>query len=49
MYDAAVPSMVRSLKNLDAILDKAVVYAEGKKVDPTVLLGSRLAIDMLPF
>jgi uncharacterized protein len=49
MYDAVIPSFVRSLKNLDAILDKAVAYAEGKKVDPTVLLGSRLAIDMLPF
>jgi hypothetical protein len=49
MYDAAVPGMVRALKNLDAILDKAVAHAEGKKVDPTVLVGSRLAIDMLPF
>ncbi|QPF91101.1 DUF1993 domain-containing protein [Bradyrhizobium commune] len=49
MYDAAVPGMVRSLKNLDAILDKAVAYSERKKVDPTVLVGSRLAIDMLPF
>ena len=49
MYDAAVPGMVRALKNLDAILDKAAAYAKGKKVDPTVLLGSRLAIDMLPF
>ncbi|EJN15250.1 hypothetical protein PMI42_01188 [Bradyrhizobium sp. YR681] len=49
MYDAAVPGMVRSLKNLDAILDKAVAYAERKKVNPAVLIGSRLAIDMLPF
>ena len=49
MYDAAVPGMVRALKNLDAIIDKAAAYAAGKKVDPTVLMGSRLAIDMLPF
>ncbi len=49
MYDAAVPATVRALKNLDAILDKAVAYAEGKKADPTILMGSRLAIDMLPF
>jgi hypothetical protein len=49
MYDAAVPGMVRSLKNLEAILDKAAAYAERKKVDPAVLMGSRLAIDMLPF
>ena len=49
MYDAAVPGMVRSLKNLDTILDKAVAYTESKKVDPAVLVSSRLAIDMLPF
>ena len=49
IYDAAIPGMVRALKNLDAILDKAAAYAERKKVDPTILMGSRLAIDMLPF
>jgi uncharacterized protein len=49
MYDATVPGMVRALKNLDAILDKAVAYAERKRVDPAILLGSRLALDMLPF
>jgi len=41
--------MVRALKNLDAILGKAVAHAEAKKVDPAVLMGCRLAIDMLPF
>lgn len=49
IYDAAVPGMVRALKNLDAILDKAVAHAAAKKADPTVLVSSRLAIDMLPF
>jgi hypothetical protein len=44
----AIPAMVRSLNNMDAILDKATAYAEGKKVDPAVLAGSRLAIDMHP-
>ena len=48
MYDAAVPGMVRSLKNLDTILDKAVAYAEGKNIDPNLLATSRLALDMLP-
>jgi len=49
MYDAAIPATVRALKNLDAILGKAVAHAEAKKVDPAVLMGCRLAIDMLPF
>jgi len=31
------------------LLDKAVAYAEQKKFDPLVLLGSRLAPDMHPF
>jgi hypothetical protein len=48
MYDASVPAFVRTLKNLDAILDKATAYAEAKKVDPDLLVTSRLAIDMLP-
>jgi hypothetical protein len=47
MHDA-VTAMVRSLKNMDTILDKATAHAEGKKVDPTVLAQSRLALDMHP-
>ena len=49
MYDAAIPALVRALKNLEGILDKAMAHAEARKVDPAVLIGSRLAIDMLPF
>lgn len=48
MYQAAVPPMVRTLSNLGAILDKAAAYATEKKIDPSVLLGSRLYPDMLP-
>ena len=38
----------RGLKALDAILDKAAAYAEARKIDPAVLLASRLAPDMFP-
>ncbi len=48
MYDAAVPPLVRAMKNLDAILDKAAAHAEAKKIDLAVLAGSRLAPDMHP-
>ncbi|HEY9103342.1 DUF1993 domain-containing protein [Chitinimonas sp.] len=48
MYQASIPGFVRTLKNLDAILDKAVACAEARKYDPTVLVGCRLAPDMLP-
>jgi hypothetical protein len=36
------------LKNLSAILEKAQAHAEAKKIDPDVLLESRLYPDMLP-
>ena len=39
---------IRGLKALDAILDKAAANAEARKIDPAVLLGSRLAPDMFP-
>jgi Uncharacterized protein conserved in bacteria len=48
MYSASVPVFTRLLKNLDAILDKAVVYADGKKIEHNTLLTARLAPDMLP-
>jgi uncharacterized protein len=49
MYQASVPVMVRMLNNLDAILGKAAAHASAKKIDPAVLLNSRLYPDMLPF
>ena len=49
MYQASVPVFIKTLGNLSAILDKAVAFAEIKKVDPAVLLGYRLAPDMFNF
>lgn len=46
MYQAAVPTMIRALNNLAAILDKAQQHAEAKKFDPAVLVAARLAPDM---
>jgi len=37
-----------SLNALSALLDKAAAFAEKKKIDPSVLLQSRLAPDMWP-
>ena len=49
MYQASVPVFVKTLGNLAAILDKAAGFAAAKKVDQSVLLGYRLAPDMLNF
>jgi hypothetical protein len=48
MYQASIPVFVRMFGNLAAILDKAAVYADAKKIDPAVLLNARLAPDMHP-
>ncbi len=48
MYQASIPGIVRMLGNLSAILDKAAAWAEAKKIDPAVLVGARLAPDMIP-
>lgn len=47
MYRASVPVFTRMLKNLDAILDKAVIYADNKKIEHNTLLTARLAPDMV--
>jgi len=49
MYEIAVPSFTKHLEALDAILDKAIAYAEAKKIDPDALLTARLYPDMYPF
>jgi uncharacterized protein len=46
MYQASVPPLVRSLSNLAAVLEKGADHAEGNKIDPTVLINSRLYPDM---
>ncbi len=48
MYHLALTSVTRANRNLDAILDKAAAFAEARKVDPAVLLQSRLAPNMFP-
>lgn len=48
VHGTASISAIRALKNLDVILDKALASAEARKIDPAVLLGSRLAPDMFP-
>ena len=49
LYQATVPVFVQILGALDAIVDKAAAHAAERKIDPAVLLGSRLRPDMLPF
>ncbi|MBS0388359.1 MAG: DUF1993 family protein [Proteobacteria bacterium] len=46
MYQATVPVFDRNLNNLAAILAKAAAWAEARKIDPAVLLASRLAPNM---
>ena len=48
MYQVGIPPMIRSLNNLMGILEKGVSHAEAKKIDPQVLIGSRLYPDMFP-
>jgi len=48
MYHASVPVFTRLLNNLAAILQKAAAHAETKKIDPSVLINSRLYPDMFP-
>ena len=48
MYQTSVPRLANMLKNLSAILDKAQAHVEARKIDPAVLINSRLYPDMLP-
>ena len=47
IHQVSVPIFLKTLGNLAAILDKAAAFAAEKKVEPAVLLGYRLAPDML--
>jgi hypothetical protein len=49
MYSLFVRQWIRVLGNAERWLDKASAFADAKKVDPKVLLGSRLAPDQFPF
>ncbi|QQO20407.1 DUF1993 domain-containing protein [Bradyrhizobium diazoefficiens] len=47
-YDAVVPAYLQMLNSVSGLLTKAEAHCAAKKVDPSVLLGSRLFPDMLP-
>jgi len=46
MYQVSMPVFKRMLSNLTEILQKGALYAEAKKIDPAVLIASRLYPDM---
>ena len=48
MYQASVPAFIRALNNLASILEKGAAHAQARKIDESVLLGSRLFPDMFP-
>ena len=47
-YDATVPAFLQILGSLSGLLTKAEAHCAAKKIDPSVMLGSRLYPDMLP-
>lgn len=49
MYQASIPAFRQTLDALTAMMDKAIAYAEAKKIDPSVLVQARLFPDMFPF
>jgi uncharacterized protein len=49
MYQTSIPTFIRVLNNLHAILEKGAAHAEARKIDPTALLNARLYPDMFPF
>ncbi|HEY0684137.1 MAG TPA: DUF1993 domain-containing protein [Steroidobacter sp.] len=48
LYEVTIPTFLLSLRNLKAILEKAVAHAEARKFDPNVFVSMRLYPDMLP-
>ena len=48
MHQAGVPTITRALSNLIAILEKGAAHCEAKKIDPAVMIASRLYPDMFP-
>lgn len=48
MHQALVPPALQMLSALSAVLDKAAASAAARKIEPAVLLQSRLAPDMFP-
>lgn len=48
MYRISIPVVAAALKNLSHVLARGEAHAEAHKLDPAVLLDSRLYPDMLP-
>jgi hypothetical protein len=48
MFQASAPVFVQFLASLSAVLDKAAAHCEARKIDPKVLLDTRLYPDMFP-
>jgi uncharacterized protein len=48
LSQSSLPVFEIGLNALSAILDKAVAFATARKIDPSVLLNSRLSPDMFP-
>jgi len=48
-FDAVVPAYLQMLNSLSGLLAKAEAHCAAKKIEPSVLIGSRLFPDMLPF
>jgi uncharacterized protein len=49
MYAASVPAYQRQLGAISKVLEKGSAWAEAKKVDEAVIMGTRMIPDMLPF
>ena len=48
MYQAAVPTIIRALENLAAVLEKAAQQIDAKKFPQDAYVGARLYPDMFP-
>lgn len=48
LYQAAVPPVLQVLTSLLNILGKASAHCQARRIEPSVLLGSRLFPDMFP-
>ena len=46
MYQACIPTLTRALNNLIGVLEKGAAHCEAKKIDPSVMIASRLYPDM---
>lgn len=48
IHSMTVPVLINAMKNLTHLLTKAEAFAEAKKIDPSVVIEARLALDMHP-